>query len=93
MFFIKCNFAEFPVKHSIIMPFLLLKRVPGNHNDCGYSSGHDSENCSIPSSHNGSDVACSEGMCNHDGRFHLIVSFKLMCCTYVTRGATENTAK
>ena len=35
--------------------------------DCGYSSGHECENYSVPSSHNGSDVACSEGICNHDG--------------------------
>lgn len=38
-----------------------------NH-DFGYSSGHDCESSSIPSSRNSSDVACSEGICNHDGQ-------------------------
>ena len=61
--------------------------MTGNHNDCGYSSGHDCENWSIPSSHNGSDVACSEGMCNHDGEVYwncfiqfLLISQESMFC-------------
>ncbi len=47
--------------------FLLLKGVASVTGDCGYSSGHECENYSVPSSQNGSDVACSEGICNHDG--------------------------
>lgn len=36
--------------------------------DCGYSSGHEGcETCSNPSSNDGSDIACIEGVCNHDG--------------------------
>ena len=36
--------------------------------DCGYSSGLDvCDSCSVPSSNDGSDIACSEGTCNHDG--------------------------
>ncbi len=39
----------------------------GNRSDCGYSSGHEGcESCSVPSSQDGSDIACSDGMCNHD---------------------------
>ncbi|XP_064653255.1 gametogenetin-binding protein 2-like isoform X2 [Lineus longissimus] len=38
-----------------------------NRSDAGYSSGHEGcESCSMPSS-NGSDIACSEESCNHDG--------------------------
>jgi len=52
---------------------------PGNHGDCqengvsnrsdyGYSSGPEGcDTCSMPSSNDGSDVACSEGLCNHEG--------------------------
>jgi hypothetical protein len=36
--------------------------------DCGYSSGHEGcDSCSVPSSNDGSEVACHEGVCNHEG--------------------------
>jgi hypothetical protein len=39
-----------------------------NRSDAGYSSGHEGcESCSMPSS-NGSDIACSEEGCSHDGK-------------------------
>ena len=36
-----------------------------NHSDVGYSSGQEG---SQPGSRDGSDVACHEGLCNHDGK-------------------------
>lgn len=35
--------------------------------DCGYSSEHNISSSSIPSTPDGSEVACSDGCCNHDG--------------------------
>ncbi|XP_041347391.1 gametogenetin-binding protein 2-like [Gigantopelta aegis] len=36
--------------------------------DFGYSSGADGcESCSVPSSNEGSDIACSDGICTHEG--------------------------
>ena len=44
--------------------------------DCGYSSGHECcDSCSVPSSNDGSDVACLEGMCNHEGKLANIGCF------------------
>ena len=35
------------------------------NSDYGYSSGADGcENCSLPSSNDGSDIVCSDGVCN-----------------------------
>ncbi|KAK0178640.1 hypothetical protein PV327_007516 [Microctonus hyperodae] len=39
---------------------------PSSH-DCGYSSEHNVSNSSMPSSPEGSEVACSEGCCSHEG--------------------------
>ena len=39
----------------------------GNRSDCGYSSGHEGCESCVSSSHDGSEVGCSEGLCNHDG--------------------------
>ncbi|XP_066589135.1 gametogenetin-binding protein 2-like isoform X2 [Prorops nasuta] len=38
--------------------------------DCGYSSEHNISSSSIPSTPEGSEVACSDGCCNHEGDCH-----------------------
>ncbi|XP_035741747.1 gametogenetin-binding protein 2-like [Vespa mandarinia] len=38
--------------------------------DCGYSSEHNISSPSIPSTPEGSEVACSDGCCNHEGDCH-----------------------
>ncbi|XP_015604468.1 gametogenetin-binding protein 2-like isoform X2 [Cephus cinctus] len=38
--------------------------------DCGYSSEHNISSSSLPSTPEGSEVACSEGCCNHEGDCH-----------------------
>lgn len=51
-----------------------------NLQDCGYSSENNgccdtaSGSCSLPSSPEGSEVACSDGFCNHEGMFsHILI--------------------
>ena len=52
----------------------VLYRSMSYRSDCGYSSGQEGcDNCSIPSSRDGSDIACSEGVCNHDGKTRTIL--------------------
>jgi hypothetical protein len=51
--------------------------------DCGYSSeGNDtiSGSCSLPSSPEGSEVACSDGFCNHEG---MCKFFPIQCKYYM----------
>ncbi|KAL6435222.1 hypothetical protein ACFW04_005356 [Cataglyphis niger] len=38
--------------------------------DCGYSSGHNISSSSLPSTPEGSEVACNDECCNHDGTCH-----------------------
>lgn len=38
--------------------------------DCGYSSEHNISSSSFPSTPEGSEVACSDGCCNHEGDCH-----------------------
>lgn len=38
--------------------------------DCGYSSGHNISSSSLPSTPEGSEVACNDECCNHDGACH-----------------------
>lgn len=38
--------------------------------DCGYSSEHNISSPSFPSTPEGSEVACSDGCCNHEGDCH-----------------------
>lgn len=38
--------------------------------DCGYSSEHNISSSSLPSTPEGSEVACSEGCCNHERDCH-----------------------
>lgn len=52
-----CDLQRQEIKETIIC-----------RSDCGYSSGHECcDSCSVPSSNDGSDIACLEGMCNHEG--------------------------
>ena len=45
-------------------------QLGSRNSDNGYSSGADGcENCSMPSSNDGSDIVCSDGVCNgHCGK-------------------------
>lgn len=38
--------------------------------DCGYSSGHNISSSSLPSTPEGSEVACNDECCNHEGACH-----------------------
>lgn len=38
--------------------------------DCGYSSEHNISSSSLPSTPEGSEVACSDGCCNHERDCH-----------------------
>ncbi|KAK6183762.1 hypothetical protein SNE40_002442 [Patella caerulea] len=45
----------------------LCQKIQYRLSDCGYSSGADNcDNCSMPSSHDGSVIICSDGVCTHE---------------------------
>ena len=67
------SYSHPPNQHHVVYKQqspVLLSRSASCRSDCGYSSGQEGcDNSSIPSSRDGSDIACSEGVCNHDGEF------------------------
>jgi len=46
--------------------------------DCGYSSEHNISSSSLPSTPEGSEVACNDECCNHEGDCHETICDKLI---------------
>lgn len=65
-----CQSAQRTPSSSTLAPRWSSRCPSQQSQDCGYSSeGNDttSGSCSLPSSPEGSEVACSDGFCNHEG--------------------------
>lgn len=65
-----CQSAQRNPAQSTLAPSWTSRCSSQQSQDCGYSSeGNDtiSGSCSLPSSPEGSEVACSDGFCNHEG--------------------------
>ncbi|CAG5087264.1 Similar to CG2182: Gametogenetin-binding protein 2-like (Drosophila melanogaster) [Cotesia congregata] len=61
------KWVDFNKRYELKLREIMSRASSEPSQDCGYSSEHNVSSSSLPSTPEGSEVACSEGCCSHDG--------------------------